>query len=397
MTSLDRVPAPRSPLQGPAGWVVGSVVLGLVLAVVKPWGDGDLRPTYSPPTAVRGDASVAPGDVAHYDGAAYGSTPPPAAWAIVTPDGAVDLPFLGRGEGAAGDGTGSTVDTVVSGPVVPIGRTAPVLSIALTHPPGSEVLAARLWSLEGPAPSRIELQDMPPPWPVDHVVVLARRGPAGGASVLPWAAGLYRLDLLIGPERVARSVMISVDRGGAIAAAPTASAASASDDAGEGAGGADPDDPAAPGEDPVDGFLDVLPDRVSLWTAGRVLAGWSRAPTAARCTVVELWGATGPRDPCWPVPIGDVIALGVSLQGRSVDEVALVRLDPLPGPVTSPSRTDVRDRAGLAFVQVPDSGLPDGIYRLDARIGAGRTLSWYVEVGPVGRAVARFEAASARR
>ena len=392
MTSLVRVPAPRSPFGGWGARVAGLVALGICVAIVKPWGDGEVRPIYSPMPAASAVVDPAPqrAPAARYDAIAYGPTPPPATWALLTPGETVGLPFLGREAGAGGDGTGATVDTIVSGPVAAIGRSGPVLSLGLSHPADAEVLSARLWSLGGPSPARIELRRMASPWTGAHAVVLARQGPDGVGSVLPWEPGLYRLDLLIGPARVARSVMITVD--GGAAHRPAVSPAPSPDPAATGVPSAAPDRAEA-----VDGFLDVLPEGVSLWTAGQVLTGWNRGPAATTCTILDLWGAMGPTDACWPVPIGDVTALGVDLEGATIRTIELVRLDPLPGAIESVGRTGARGRAGLAFVLAPDGGLPDGIYRLDVGLTTGPTRSWYVEVGPVGRAVARLEQASARR
>ena len=38
MAELTPVPGPRSPLAGWRGWAVGAVVVGILVAIVKPWG-----------------------------------------------------------------------------------------------------------------------------------------------------------------------------------------------------------------------------------------------------------------------------------------------------------------------------------------------------------------------
>lgn len=393
MGSLDRVPAPRSPLGDWLGRAVGLVALGMILAIVKPWGDGTTRPAWTPtPPAVPEVTGEEHGSPVRYDPAAYDPAPPPADWGLVTADGLVPLPFLGRGATAGGDGTGSTVDPVISGPVVPIGRSGPVLSIAVTHPSGASVLTTRLWSLRtADGPERLEVRTMPSPWSVPTAVILARPASGDRDAVVPIPPGLHRLDLLLGPDRVARSVMLSVGPDGA--AGTTADADGARGRRGD---ALDPDSRGRSGAE-LDTAVGLLPDRATLWTAGRILAGWNRDPAPPDCSLADIWQATDARAPCWPVPLGETAALGVNLGSRAVARIELVRLDPLPGSVGTTSRTDVGGAAGIALVRAPGGRLPDGVYRLEARLAAGRTLAWYVEVGPLGRSVGRLQEASASR
>jgi hypothetical protein len=111
--------------------------------------------------------------------------------------------------------------------------------------------------------------------------------------------------------------------------------------------------------------------------------------------VSELWRAADPRDPCWPVPLGPTDAIGVNLD-TPVTRIDLALVDPLPGPAGAASRLSVDGRRGLAYVQAPDGGLADGIYRLDVAT-VGGPLTWYLEVGPIGRAVAEYYASATSR
>jgi hypothetical protein len=114
--------------------------------------------------------------------------------------------------------------------------------------------------------------------------------------------------------------------------------------------------------------------------------------------VVDIWRATRPEDACWAVPLGRTDALGVNItDGRAVTAIALIGIDPLPGPAPVQAATKVDGNPGRAMVRAPDGGLPDGIYRLDAVSGGTESASWYFEVGPIGRAVAGYYETSTSR
>jgi hypothetical protein len=143
--------------------------------------------------------------------------------------------------------------------------------------------------------------------------------------------------------------------------------------------------------------LRMLPEAANLWSSGRILSGWHRETADATCRVAEIWRATDPDESCWPVPLGRTAAVGVNLPADVVTSIDLLGIDPLPGPVVAGSRLDVDGLAGRALVRAPLGGLPDGIYRLDVGLGSGTRLTWYLEVGPIGRAVAHYYEASASR
>jgi hypothetical protein len=181
-------------------------------------------------------------------------------------------------------------------------------------------------------------------------------------TILAWKPGLYRLDLLVDPVDRIRSLLLVVTQG-----------------AGPATAGSSP----APTE-PLDvALLRRLPEAATIWAFGSVLSGWSRDVAPDRCRVAEIWRATDVDDPCHPIPLGRPVALGVNLPGlQAVSSIRLSEVDPLPGPVESVERTTVDGRAGVALVEGASPGLDDGIYRLDVVTTIGRTLHWYVEVGP---------------
>lgn len=389
MAELTRVPAPRRPFSGWEGRAVSLVVVGVLLAIAKPWGE-DAAPRPPPPSPST-DPSTLPILLEPvgltYDPTGWGPSPTLDGWAILTRHSATELDFLDRAD-AATTPIPSVIPadpetTIVSGPVVRLGRADELDALALAHPAGTTVDVVRLWHLpDGGPPRRVDIGEVSPPWPGRGLTMVAhRQNGMAPTHVLPWDPGLYRLDLLVGPAGRVRSVMLAV-RPGLGGGAPS------------GAGL----EPRRDGPGFTTATLRLLPDRANLWAAGSFLSGWGRAPTRPDCRVAEIWRATSPEDACWPVPLGRTDALGVNLpDGEVVAAIDLVAVDPLPGPADVRTTTDVEGRAGMAMVRASGDGLPDGIYRLDVRTGPGDRLSWYVEVGPIGRAVARYYEASISR
>ena len=393
MADLAPVPAPRSPFDGWRGWLVGIVVIGVLVAVAKPWGSeprADPVPSAAGVVAASPDASVAvaePADAVSqaFDLAAFGDLVPAPAWTLVTshartPLDLLALPIAGSGPvpSWSGDGGG---EGIVAGPVIDLGTTDDLGALAIAHPDDVSLATVRLWrfATDGAAPRRVELDPVPSPWPVSHVEVLAHRDPAMAADrVLAWDAGLYRLDLLIAPIGEVRSLMLSVRQGRATAETPSDSG----------------DDDGSPFQRST---LRLLPAAANLWALGGYLSGWRRETARSGCDVADIWLATDPRDGCWPVPLGQTDAIGVNLPSDAVTSIDLRIVDPLPGPAGSLSQIAVDGHVGLAFVRAPDGGLDDGIYRLDVGTSAGERLTWYLEVGPIGRAVATYYEASTSR
>jgi hypothetical protein len=256
-------------------------------------------------------------------------------------------------------------DANANGPVIDIGSADEIGAVAINQPEGVDLVAVRLWHLTaGDRPVRIDLRELTSPWPVDHVRVFGpSRGVLPADTILAWQPGLYRLDLLIDPGDSIRSLVLVVRQG---QQAPER-----------------PDLPAAP-TPPLDvALLRRLPDNAMIWAFSSLLTGWSRDVAADGCRVGDIWRATDQDDRCHPIPLGRPVAVGVNLPGgQAVASIRLSELDPLPGPVESTRRTTVDGRAGVAMVEVPSPGLHDGIYRLEVITAVGRSLRWFVEVGP---------------
>jgi hypothetical protein len=375
MAELTRVPTPRSPFNGRWGTVVGLVLAGFAMAIVKPWGSSTPAfdrqvpfTTPGPPVAVVPVPTGRP-----YDAAAFGPTAPAPAWELWAADRVTRVRFVGPPDGFAtpspappAPGAPPTPPPLVAGPVIELGTTDALGAFAVNAPEDAHLAAVRLWRFTvGGEPRRVELRELDAPWRADHFRVFGpRRGGLPRGDLAAWEPGLYRLDLLIDPVDRIRSLLLVV-RPGASATAP---------------GG----DAAPRATEPLDvELLRRLPDAAVVWAFGSVLSGWSRDDAAGGCRVADIWRASGVDEPCHPIPLGRPVAVGVNLPGgQAVASIRLSELDPLPGPVETTRRTTVDGRTGVAMVEVPSPGLHDGLYRLEVTTAVGRSLRWFVEVGP---------------
>jgi hypothetical protein len=363
MTPLSHVRPPGSPGDGRLGRLVGLVAVGLLVAIIKPWGDGrpaESRPfrTPAPPGAPAPTLLVRP-----YLPEQFGPAPPDPAWQLWAAGQVTGIRFVGPDDGFVAPRPSAGAPVVVGGPVIELGSSEELAALAINRPADVDLAAVRLWRFsDGGSPVRIELAELDPPWPVDHFRVFGRRGAAVPPGTLPgWEPGLYRLDLLIDPVDRIRTLLLVVRPGIDQLVDPTA----------------------APGvPEPDLRLLQRLPDAATIWSYGTLLTGWSRPVAPNDCRVAEIWRAVDIDDPCHPIAVGRSTTVGVNLPaGRIVTSIAIRQVDPLPGPVAAQVSTWVDGRAGLALIHVPPPGLPDGIYRLDVGTSDGNTLHWYLEAG----------------
>ncbi|HET9455916.1 MAG TPA: hypothetical protein VFO78_01135 [Candidatus Limnocylindrales bacterium] len=369
MASLARVPGPPSPFEGRSGRVIAIVVLGIGLAIAKPWNPPSTTvPSGSagPSASHRVAASTGPDSVIRtYDGASFGPEPPAPAWEIWAADRVTRVRFVGPPDGFVSstappsEPAGTAVE---GGPVIDLGPADAITALGINRPADVDLAAIRLWRFrDGHEPERIPLHERPPPWPSSTFRVFVLRDARLAANtVLGWQPGLYRLDLLIDPVDRIRSLLLIVRDG----AEPR------------------PDRPPSVVESEVDPeALARLPDAVRFWTYGRSLSGWAERAPAGECGVREIWRAVDIADRCRPIWVGNPRALGVSLaRGTEVRSIRLVELDPLPGPVAVLQRIGPVGRPGLAYVLPDGETFADGIYRLDVETMTS-DLHWYLEVG----------------
>jgi hypothetical protein len=378
MASLTRVPGPRSPFEGRSGRVVAIVLVGIGLAIAKPWNGPAAdapRPlaTAIPGASAQGPVSAPAAATRAYDPAGFGRTPPEPAWQIRLPDGATAVGFNGppATDGGTHPDTGSgggdanldpNAAPTIGGPVIDLGSSDDLTAFGINRPLGTTLAAVRLWRFrDGEWPERVQLTEMPRPWSVDHVRVYARRDARlAPGTVLAWPPGLYRLDLLVDPAARNRSLLFVVREGVEPLPAELREDETATVDL---------------------AVLGRLPEAATFWAYGSYLTGWAERQQPGDCRIADLWRSSDIDDPCHAISVGRPWAIGVNLpEGTSVSEMRLRAVDPLPGPVEVELRRDVIGRAGLAYVSTAREVLPDGIYRLDVEASSG-TFRWYVETG----------------
>lgn len=371
MSGLSRVPSGGSPFRRVTEVLVATALVVVVIVALEPWATSTpvrsvTTETHGPTAGSVGPAGPKPASpetpspTRTYDPAAFGAAPDDIVWTIRTPAVTVTLPSLAVPD----DGS------VVSGPVVDLGRAGSLAALVITGPSGSRLDAIRLWRFaDDRAPERLALDRPEPPWPTGTAWTMGlRAGRPADDLVGAWQPGLYRLDLLVMPATRIRTVMLVVD-----------------DEIGQAEPPAVPPETDAPAafRSPV---LARLPDAATVWTYGKVLTGWARGSSAGDCAIAALWVARDPDDACWPVPIGRASALGVNLSGRRVAEgMEVVAVDPLPGSIETRTAVGLAGRPGVAAAWAPAGGLPDGIYRVTVAVRGGAPFHWYAEVGPSSR------------
>lgn len=363
MSGLSRVPSQGTPFHRGSAALGGALLVVVVALTLEPWAQ-PIPPPAASASRLPAEASPAqprppavPPTVRTYTPDAFGSAPTEQDWAVHTPGGRTLVPQVGRPAG----------EDISSGPVVDLGPADGLDVVVLSGPTGSDIRALRLWWFApGGAPVRMELDRPRSPWTdVAAWPIALRADDVADDRVGAWQPGLYRLDLLVGPEPRVRMVMVSVGR-------PSTGGATAL---------VEPRAP-APFRLPV---LDFLPDAANVWTYGGLLAGWARPTSRADCAVAAIWQSADPHDPCWAIPIGRTSALGVNLSGDTVASISMGQIDPMPTSVASRVDVGIGRRAGLAAVWAPHGDLNDGIYAVHADLVGGGSFHWYVEVGPDGR------------
>lgn len=219
--SVDFEPAPLRPRRrriDPVLIGAAIVVVGLLAAIVKPWGDADEPRVATAPTAspsATAQAETLPPSAARVIDALQ----PHDAWGIqaVTGDSLLEERWVALDEGT---------DTARSGTIG--GRDEPIIALGITTPSASRPLDVRVSrpTAEGDQ-EWLDVRRVAPLYPGGHPVLW----PPGsdGSTPRTWPAGRYRVELLMGAsiERIdvaipGRFERIPADRAGTVRPAGTA-------------------------------------------------------------------------------------------------------------------------------------------------------------------------------
>jgi hypothetical protein len=247
LSDLEPVRSPPSPFRGISGLLGALVLLGVVAAILKPWGaglrtgagsNGIASPTLvASPSPSPGRDRIGFNDLA-YDPSIFGSHEPAAHWELwpasylVTFGFVIQLPgapeptptttFEPNGSpGPAASPTSPTASdpAPIVGPLWPTRFDVPegnhLFLIGVDMPLGYVLASATLTRATAAGPEALPLSRFESPWPAHFAVVgIAAEGTAGHLAV--WPPGDYRLALTFSPGGVSRTIelVIPVPPGG---------------------------------------------------------------------------------------------------------------------------------------------------------------------------------------
>jgi hypothetical protein len=224
---------------GRSGLLAAIAVLGVLVAITKPWAPGDagrpggaVNPLGPNPSPSPSDG-ISQQDIGFnsraYDPQIFGLHEPAATWGIwpagflVTfgfviqvpdvPPVATKVPWFGGPHPSqqAASPSGRSDETSIEWPPgfeVPDGNH--LLLIGINMPLGHSVLGTILSRLDPTTGAMVQVavERLKSPWPT-HFVVVALAG-ATADLLIVWPPGHYRLDVTFGPEGVTRSIEIIV-------------------------------------------------------------------------------------------------------------------------------------------------------------------------------------------
>jgi hypothetical protein len=232
MTDLRRVSGPSSRFDRQAGRIIVIAVVAIVIAIVKPWGTS-VRPSAFPATSPRPTASPSPPAAVRppmYDFLTFGTNEPQPAWEL-WPAGnlasfyfAMRIDMEAKAAEAPEDSSAPTPIPIATASSVPgpggVPKSWPTIHIpvgsdldllGLNRPIGYDIEIAALVRLADDGTERpVEFRIGRSSWP-EHFTTVGFPAAGSAEGMEPWPPGHYRLDVVIDPGRVARSVEIIID------------------------------------------------------------------------------------------------------------------------------------------------------------------------------------------
>lgn len=243
MSEVRRVSAPGSPFSGRDRAIATVVSIGILVAIIKPWGDGRGSAVATPRPTASPAATPAPVEAeGHgYDPKLFGPFEPAPDWSIWPAGYFVSVRYVTR----------QAVDDTSAPVVEPAASPSPATSATPSPAPPSPVDGGPAWPTEivvGPGDhllwlgintphgwairdaelirtttdgreEEVPLTRLPSDWD-DHFAVLGI--PVGPASerLVDWPPGEYRLRITVDPGRLTRTIEISILTAPEPAAAP---------------------------------------------------------------------------------------------------------------------------------------------------------------------------------
>jgi hypothetical protein len=238
MAELRPVAGPSSPVLRHLRRLIIVVVVGLLMAIVKPWGTGIGPSTASaplpPPPETPAPSPSPSARSGTYDFLAFGTNEPPPGWelwpagrlASFTYAMRIDMAAVplsaeapsGSGEPTSPptpsptpDGTPSAAGVPLTWPTIRVPRGSILDLIGINCPRGYVIHVAGLTRIEddgSSTPVRAILGVSP--WP-DHFTSVGYAPAATEDAMVPWPTGHYNLQLIIDPGAVHRTLDIVVE------------------------------------------------------------------------------------------------------------------------------------------------------------------------------------------
>lgn len=242
MQASQPIQPPSSPTDGHLTAIGLLLTLGIVVAIIKPWGGSSgaaavpapLTPAPSPTAKANPSPDLGFG-ARDYDPSIFGEHEPEAVWGIwpagflttfgfviQVPATPAPLPSPGTSGGVVPRATISTVGPSGSaflpgsdlGPSWPARLDMPdgdhLLLIGVDMPPGYSMSLDRLeQTLPDGGPTAVDVVRLKSPWP-DHFAVIGMATPAGDGRLTVWPPGTYQLDLSFEPGGINRTIEIRI-------------------------------------------------------------------------------------------------------------------------------------------------------------------------------------------
>ena len=216
MDDLTPVKGPTSPFEGRSAKVIAVIVIGILVALIKPWGTSTPVPiarASAAPTAVAVTSrpgSPTPFDAfAGYDHELFGiyepepRSPPSAPGASASPARPVASPAKTAAPASDGPHWPATI-TIAEGNNLGL--------IGINTPLGYEIASVAIVRMNADGSEQpLDVVKPQSQWP-SHFTVIGIADDTGREAVENWPAGQYRLDLSFEPGAISRSIAISVSK-----------------------------------------------------------------------------------------------------------------------------------------------------------------------------------------
>jgi len=239
MAELRPVAGPSSPVQRQVRRLIVVLVVGLLIAIAKPWGNG-IGPSSASvpvpsPVATATPKPSPPTPSGGYDFLAFGTNEPPPGWELWPAGSLASYSYAMRidmaveavpaaepaGSGAPASlpptpvptplGTPSAAGVPATWPTIRVPRGSILDLVGINEPLGYTVHVTGLTRIEDDgSATRIRALLGTSPWP-DHFSTVGYAPRATEDAMAPWPAGQYRLELTIDPGGVRRTLEIVVE------------------------------------------------------------------------------------------------------------------------------------------------------------------------------------------